>query len=77
VDSIKYHHSPLSAEGEYTDIIYLVYLANQLCGIENKKYSFEYIEEDVLQRYNITDIENFNRLHEAIKLKHEEQMKEE
>jgi HD-like signal output (HDOD) protein len=77
VDSIKYHHSPLSAEGEYTDIIYLVYLANQLCGIESKKYSFEYIEEDVLQRYNITDIENFNRLHEAIKLKHEEQMKEE
>ncbi len=78
VDSIKYHHAPLNAEGgEYTDIIYIVYLANQLCGIENKKYSFEYIEEDVLQRYSITDFEKFTRLHEIVQQKHEEQTREE
>ncbi len=77
VNSIKYHHSPLNTDADEIDIIYIVYLANQLCGIESNKYSFEYIEEDVLQRYNINDYEKFNKLHETIKNIHEEQMKEE
>lgn len=77
VDSIKYHHSPLNTQGEYTDVIFIVYLANQLCGIESKKYSFEYIEEDVLQRYGITGSEKFNRLHELVKQKYENQIKDE
>ncbi len=72
VDLIKSHHSPLSSKVD-RDIIYTSYLANMLCGIESGKYNFYYIEEDVLERFNLNDPEKLSRYHATLKMAYENQ----
>ena len=72
--TIKNHHSPLNIDAEFRDVVYIVYLANQICGIEDKKYLYEYLEEDVLIKFSIEDDEKFAMLHEEIKKTYAEEM---
>jgi putative nucleotidyltransferase with HDIG domain len=72
-EAIQNHHSPLNTEEEFRDVVFITYLANQMCGIETKKYDFHYFEEDVLGRFDINDEEKFNRLHEEMKKRYEQQ----
>jgi HD-like signal output (HDOD) protein len=51
----KYHHSPLNMSDEFKNVGFCVYLANMIAGIENKKYSYYYIEDAALDRFNIKD----------------------
>ncbi len=66
-NTILNHHSPLSVDEIYKDIVFVVYLANQLCGIEERKYLYEYLEEDVVIKFDITDEEKFGKFHQEIK----------
>ncbi len=75
VDAISYHHAPLSASPDNRDLLFAVYLANMLCGIEDRKYNYFYIEEEVLERFNILDEIKFKDFHEKMKLKFEDQKK--
>ncbi len=65
-EAIKYHHSPLCAKKEYEDLVNITYLANMLCGIENRKYDYYYIEEEILKKYNLPNLDDFNKFHEDI-----------
>jgi len=38
-----------------------------MCGIEEKKYDFFYIEEDVLEMFKLKDEKQFNAVHEKLK----------
>lgn len=67
LDAIKFHHAPLSAPEKTRDLIYIVYLANMICGIENRRYQYYYIEGAVLSRFNIESEDGFNQLHEELK----------
>lgn len=67
VETIEWHHAPLNCKEEFRDIVYITYLANKLCGIEGKRFDFYFLEEDVLQRYNIDDENALNLLHEDMK----------
>ncbi|MDY6933150.1 MAG: HDOD domain-containing protein [Spirochaetota bacterium] len=67
IDTIKYHHSPLSLNNDSKELCYITYLANMLCGIENRKYQFYYIEEDVLERFKIFNESQFEQLHNELK----------
>ncbi len=60
IEAIAHHHSPLNASDEYKDIVYITYLANKLCLIEEKKFDYYYLEDDVLDRYNITCKKDFD-----------------
>jgi putative nucleotidyltransferase with HDIG domain len=51
----KHHHSPLNISDEFKDLGFCVYLANMIAGIEDRKYSYYYIEDTVLDRFNIND----------------------
>jgi len=69
-EAITYHHSPLCASEEYRDIVYVTYLANKMCLIEDKKFDFFYLEEEVLNKYNIKNEEDFSIFHNNIKEKY-------
>ena len=66
VEAIAYHHSPVNAKNEYKDIVYITYISNILCLIEENKFDFFYIEDEVLSRFGITDRENFESLHKEL-----------
>jgi len=67
IEAIRYHHSPLNANEKYSDLVFVTYLANMFCGIESRKYHYYYIEEVVLERFNLLDEKKFNQLHDELK----------
>ena len=54
VNSIRYHHDPLSAPEEYRDLVNTVYLANMFCEFELGNVSFEQFEPAVLENFGVT-----------------------
>ena len=40
------------------------------CGIETRKYSFYYIEDDILEKFNLSGEKKFNDFHEILKNKY-------
>lgn len=73
VETIQWHHAPLNCNREYQDIVFITYLANKMCSIEDKKYDYFFLEEEVLQRFNLDDEKAFTALHEEIRKKYKEQ----
>ncbi len=71
VEAINYHHSPYNCSAKYRDVVYAIYLANMMVGIEDRRYSFYYIDEGILEKYNLLDINKFTELHAKIKTKFE------
>jgi len=67
--TIRFHHSPQNIQKEYRDIVYTVYLANLLCGIEKKKYHYYYAEEPVLERFKLEGEKELIELHSEIRIK--------
>ncbi len=64
---INFHHSPHMAPVKYKNIVYIVYLAYVFSEIENRKFRFEIVDEDVLEFYNLEDREQFEMLHDVLK----------
>ena len=67
VESIRHHHTPLSAGEEHRDIVFIVYLANIMCGIESRRYQLYYAEDEVLARFALTSDPAFSDLHAELK----------
>jgi HD-like signal output (HDOD) protein len=67
IEAISYHHSPLKAGETNRDIIFITYLANSLCLIEERKFDYFYLENEVLQRFSLLSEERFNEMHEEFK----------
>jgi putative nucleotidyltransferase with HDIG domain len=70
-DIIKYHHSPLNMPDEFKDVGFCVYLANMIAGIEEKKYSYLYIEDIVLEKFKIKDEAELMKIMESLKKSYE------
>lgn len=66
IEAIQHHHSPHDASKEFRDIVYAVYLANMLVGIEEKKYEYYFIENAVLKRFNLEGNGKIQKYHERI-----------
>jgi HD-like signal output (HDOD) protein len=66
VEAIAFHHAPLSGKKELQDIVFITYLADKLCNIEDKKSDFYYLEEEVLDRYNINNELLFEKFHKEL-----------
>lgn len=69
--TIRFHHSPQNIQKEYRDIVFTVYLANLLCGIEKKKYYYYYAEDPVLERFKLEGEKELIELHSEIRTKFE------
>jgi HD-like signal output (HDOD) protein len=74
-EAIAHHHSPLSTDKEHRILVSIVYLANMLCGIEDRRYTFFYLEEAILEKFGISDEAKFKVFHEKLKVKYKD-MKE-
>jgi len=66
VEAIAYHHAPVSASPEFRDIVGITYLANALCLIEENKFDYFYMDDDVLRRFGLTDREKFISFHNEL-----------
>jgi putative nucleotidyltransferase with HDIG domain len=71
VEAIKFHHAPYNAATKYSDVVNIIYLANMMIGIEDRRYNYYYIDEAMLERYDLLDINKFNTYHERLKNKYE------
>ena len=71
IEAINYHHAPFSCSEKYRDIVYTIYLANMMAGIEDRRYAYHYIEESILERFNLMDESKFKSLHDRLKEKFE------
>ena len=71
IEGIAYHHSPLNGSEKYRDVVFTIYLANMMVGIEDRRYTNYYVEETVLERYGLLDINKFNAFHEKLKSKYD------
>ncbi len=65
--TIRCHHDPLNAEPEYRTITFAVYLANMFCGIEENKYMYDYIEENVLDWFFIFTMDELKAFHAKLR----------
>ncbi len=65
--AIEFHHSPLNVESDYRILTWIVYTANMFCGVETNKYSYYYLETDVLKWLKISTLEDIKNFHEKIK----------
>lgn len=72
--AIENHHSPLNVEGEFKELTFSIYFANMLCGVEKNKYSYYYIETDILEWLKINCIEDLKSFHEKLKTNYANQM---
>ncbi|MFC1668754.1 HDOD domain-containing protein [Spirochaetota bacterium] len=70
VEAINGHHAPLNALTRHRDVVDIVYLANLLCGIEDEKYNFHFIETEILEKLKITKKNDFNEFRKNLKNKY-------
>ncbi|HOP65022.1 MAG TPA: HDOD domain-containing protein [Spirochaetota bacterium] len=76
VEGIAYHHSPLNPEIKNNDVVFITYIANNMCLIEENKFDFLFMEDEVLGRYGLEKREYFESLHENFKKQYEENPEE-
>ena len=76
IKTVEFHNRPHMAPEQYRDLIYIVYLANSIQEIDNNRGRFETLDENVLNRFNITDIDSFTMLHNVLKQAYEVQSRE-
>jgi HD-like signal output (HDOD) protein len=53
VEGIRFHHEPLCARQQYKDIVFCVYMASALCGLEKGLIGFDEMETPVLHDFGI------------------------
>lgn len=64
--SIEYHHKPYTAPSNIKDLVFIVYLADSFIEIENRKRSFETIDEEVLSIFSLQNKKDFEALHKGL-----------
>lgn len=72
VEAIQWHHAPTACSEKYRDVVYLTYIADKLCNIEEKKFDYYYLEESVLDRFRIRSEQEFADLHDEMRRQYEE-----
>ncbi len=66
VESIKQHHSPLNCHQGHRDVVYITYLANMLTGIDDGKYDYYSVEDEVLEHMGIHNEGELRAFHERV-----------
>lgn len=66
VEAIALHHAPLCAMDEYRDMIYAVYLANLILGVEEGRSDYCFAETQVLERFKLNGGGKLKELHDKV-----------
>lgn len=72
VEGIAYHHSPMNPEIKNRDAVFITYIANCMCLIEENKFDYLFMEDEVLANYAINSSESFDAFHESLKKQYSE-----
>ncbi len=76
VKVIEYHERPHMAPEKYKNLVYLVYLAYSFVNIETRRLRFEFLDEDVLDFYNLKEKSKFELLHNTLKKAYDIQLEQ-
>ncbi len=71
VEAIRYHHAPLSSSQEHRSLVEIVYLANMMVGVSDRRYYYYYCDEGVLERFGINNEKDFIALKDKLNEKWE------
>jgi len=66
IKTIELHRRPHRAPDELKSLIYTVYLSTVFVEIENNKSRFEIVDDGVLEFFELTKKENFEKLHNEL-----------
>ncbi len=66
VNAIRHHHSPLGSMKKHRTICQVVYLANMIAGIIEKKYHYQFIESEILKKFKFSTREVLDRYIEKL-----------
>lgn len=69
IKSIEYHHVPGFADIELAPLVYTVYFANALTDIERGIINYRNINREVLEFFNLFDMDDLKELHQSLKSK--------
>lgn len=75
IKAVEFHHRPHMSPEKFRDLIYIVYLADCFTEIEKSRFRFDFIDEDVLKHFNLTEKKSFDYLHNMLKEGYSNQMK--
>lgn len=67
IESIKYHHAPCLYSGENKQIVAIIYIANEMCEIEEDRSVYHYLESDMLAMFGLDNEAGFIAFHNEIK----------
>jgi putative nucleotidyltransferase with HDIG domain len=70
VETIRHHHAPHNSIN-HPDLVDVVYIANMMCGIETRKYYYNYLDEGILSSYDLATESKFKALHNKLKTRYE------
>lgn len=68
ITAIAYHHVPLDAPAEYKDLIYAIYLGNELYYYLREEREFFDINYMVLEYFELEDDEHFHEFIQSLKM---------
>ena len=72
---IRFHHNPHNASTENSLLVSTVYLANSLANIEDGTLTYDQIDLQIANLFNIQSIVNIQKIHERLKQKFDEVQK--
>lgn len=59
IKMIEFHHRPHMAPRELKQLLFILYLADCMVEIDAKRFRYEYIDEEVLEFFNLTNPSSF------------------
>ena len=62
------------APANLKQLIYIVYLADCMVEIDKKRFRYEFIDEDVIDYFNLSDRNTFDILHKILRESYESQL---
>lgn len=65
INSIAYHHSPRRCPEKEKAVVEMVYLANLIEGIIDRRYHYQFADLDLLEKYSIDSGDSFHALVES------------
>ena len=76
IKTVEYHHRPHMAPVNIRQLVFIVYLADSLVEIDKKRFRYEFIDEDVIEYFNLGDRTAFDLFHKVLKESYENQQNE-
>jgi HD-like signal output (HDOD) protein len=67
IKTIEFHHRPHMAPDNLKQLIYMVYLADCMVEIDKGRFRYEFIDEDVVEYFHMTEKSSFDKLHKILR----------